>query len=202
MKSFLFWGVTQYWLVVRYRLGMAYWSQNNGNQLPSMLHNIPEEPRLPRHCCFPLACLFGWYSQMWQCFFNHSLNQVTSLSSIHFSAFVGDAVEAAWKMCGQTCRKWIYTTTTTTKKKMNFGLLKHCFQPMASWKFKKKCSKWPSSASVQDVAFLNSDWMAGKFPKCCTNHLKCFLCSLLQVLDVTDCCSINTKLYMSPEIKI
>lgn len=44
---------------------------------------------------FPLACLFGWYSQMWQCFFNHSLNQVSSLPSIHFSTFVGDAVQAA-----------------------------------------------------------------------------------------------------------
>lgn len=28
-------------------------------------------------------------------FFNHSLSQVPSLSSIHFSTFVGDAVQAA-----------------------------------------------------------------------------------------------------------
>jgi len=28
-------------------------------------------------------------------FFYHSLSQVTSLSSIHFSTFVGDAVQAA-----------------------------------------------------------------------------------------------------------
>lgn len=93
------------WLVVRYWcLGVAYWSQNNGNELLSMVCNIPEERRPQRQCCFQLACLFGWYSQMWQCFFNHSLSQVTSLSNIHFSTFVGVAVQTVWKMCGQTCR--------------------------------------------------------------------------------------------------
>jgi len=70
MRSFLFWGLMQCWLVVRYRCcGMAYWSQNNGNQLSSMVCNILEERRPQRQCCFPLACLFGWYSQMWQGFF-------------------------------------------------------------------------------------------------------------------------------------
>jgi hypothetical protein len=35
----------------------------------------------------------------------------------------------------------------------------------------------------------------------CTNHLKSILYSLLQVLDITDFCRINSRLSMSPEMK-
>ena len=34
------------------------------------------------------------------------------------------------------------------------------------------------------------------------NHLESILCPLLEVLDVTDFCSTNSRLQMSPEIKI
>jgi len=38
--------------------------------------------------------------------------------------------------------------------------------------------------------------------RCRANHLESILCPLLKLLDVTDFCRINSRLQMSPEIKI
>jgi hypothetical protein len=62
----------------------------------------------------------------------------------------------------------------------------------------RKCSKCPPWASTQDVSLLNIDGLTGgKIPGTRTNYQKSNLYSLLQVLLLTDFCSINSRLQFS-----
>jgi len=70
---------------------------------------------------------------------------------------------------------------------VNIGLMKCGIQVMASWRLKK-------NASTQDVAHLNGDYMTNKKIPGHKNHHISILYLLLQVLDIIDCCAINSKI--------
>ena len=84
----------------------------------------------------------------------------------------------------------------------NIGLLKHDFQITTSRRLKKllEVSTLSFNAGLCIAERRFPDWLENS--RCRTNHLKSILNSLLQVLDVTDFCSINSRLQIFPEIKI
>ena len=102
------------------------------------------------------------------------------------------------KMHGQTCGRW--STQYKNKCFMNVRLLKHCFRVTVSWKLKKFLKM---SIFSFDAGLARLKWLPDSLEnsRCQTNYIKVILNSLLQVLDVTDFCSIYRRLQMLPEIK-
>jgi len=84
----------------------------------------------------------------------------------------------------------------------NIGLLKRDFQITTSGRLKEMLEVSPLSFNAGRciVERLFPDWLENS--RCRTNLLRFILNSLLQVLNVTDFCSINCRLQMFPEVKI
>jgi hypothetical protein len=120
-----------------------------------------------------------------------------------FCAFHTQRIQDKWKMHGQTYRRWIYTTIQYKKKcYMNIGLLKPGFQVTTFWILKKMFKV--SVLSFNTGHCTCEQWLPYSLEnsRCHANHLKSILYLLLQVLVIPDFCSINSRSYMSPEIKI
>jgi hypothetical protein len=120
-----------------------------------------------------------------------------------WSRFVSEntSVHCERKVHGQTKRRRI---TPRHKKQcsMNPVLLKHSFRVPASWKWNKilKVSTLSFNAwrCTSDKRLSDSLENSG----CRTNDPKSILYSLLLALEVIDFCSTNSRLEMSPDIKI
>ena len=85
---------------------------------------------------------------------------------------------------------------------MNFGLLNHGFRLTASWILKEMLKV--STLSFNTGRCISEQWLSDPLQnsRCRTSHLKPILCSLLQVLEVTDFCSTNSRLQMSAQVSM
>ena len=83
---------------------------------------------------------------------------------------------------------------------MNIGFLRRGFWTVTSWQLQKILKVSPLS--------FNTGWCMSveRLPNilenstCWTNHLKSILYSLIEVVDITDYCSINSRFWTSPVI--
>jgi hypothetical protein len=81
---------------------------------------------------------------------------------------------------------------------VDLDLLEHGFRVTACWQLRKllNLSTYRRTLHVWTVIA----WPTGDY-RGYSNHVRYFLYSLLQVLEFTDCCSVNSRLQMSSEVK-
>ena len=85
---------------------------------------------------------------------------------------------------------------------MNLGILKLGLRVTASCRLKKMLEVSTLSFNAGRCMSQKQSPDSLENSRCRANHFESILCQLLKVLDVTDFCSTNSRLQMSPEIKI